>query len=208
MANFLPADKVSDIMEMLWAGHSLRDVAKIVQCAKGTVNRYRKVLVYLLEQTKCKGKFTCQCGKDAGHKGFCPWRKKRKDNGGGFLTGELKKSPFSYPEWEAGLNWMARNNKNIGRRFKRGLPLYHHRNFAEPINEPVPESALLVGETDAGAYKIAFRDKRGRYLQDKTISRFAWMAKRKRKRRKNQKPSGRDILEGISKISASHIPAK
>ena len=207
MANFLPADKVSDILEMLWAGHSLRDIAKIVQCAQGTVNRYRKVLVYLLEQTKCKEKLICQCGKESGHKGFCPWRKKRKDNGGGFRTGN-KGSPISRPEWEAGLNWMARNNKNIGRSFKRGLPLYKYFKAGDGISQPVPESALLVGKTEAGAYKIAFRDKRGRYLQDKTISRFAWMAKRKRKRRKKQKLSGRQILEDISKISAAQIPVK
>lgn len=73
MTNFLPGDKVEQIVSLLEQGKGVREVAKTVGVGSYTVTKYRQEW---LSQRKASGLGLplCECGEPIGHRGWCAVR--------------------------------------------------------------------------------------------------------------------------------------
>ena len=72
----LAREKQMQIARMVLVGKSIRDIAKAVGCAKGTVQRYRDAVLagWVIYGDSYFKPAPCECGRDAGHKGWCSVR--------------------------------------------------------------------------------------------------------------------------------------
>lgn len=82
MSNWLPDAKRRLLVSLLLAGKSVRQVAALVPCSKVTVTRYRSVVraaneLYGEADMRMPD---CECGKPAGHNGWCAPRYARSED--------------------------------------------------------------------------------------------------------------------------------
>ena len=76
--NFLDFEKVEQIIDCYKRGLSIRETSIIVGAARNTVQAYRNVFLSLEKE---EGRTVlCPCGRTAGHRGPCAWRRSRLKN--------------------------------------------------------------------------------------------------------------------------------
>jgi len=83
MSNYISNDKYEAVLENLQDGYSIREVARAVHVAVGTVLRARASLLETIADLEkydpCDEGWglKCPCGREGGHRGWCSWRLKR-----------------------------------------------------------------------------------------------------------------------------------
>lgn len=89
MGNFLPPGKVIEIQEHIEKGKSIRETMEETGVAKQTIMKIRKAVVEMADE---KGTpILCECGKPAGHNGWCKERLAKKPARKEFLEGQSGK---------------------------------------------------------------------------------------------------------------------
>jgi len=79
MSNWLPFRKRRALLDHLMAGRSIRETARLVGCSKVTVSQYRK-LIRVAEMFGEDIRLPkCECGQNAGHRGWCRVRFARSE---------------------------------------------------------------------------------------------------------------------------------
>ena len=80
MSNWLPREKCAYVIDSLMRGESIRTISKNVGCAKGTVSHYRRLLVAAelcgFDDVRLP---KCECGQQAGQRGWCAARFARSE---------------------------------------------------------------------------------------------------------------------------------